>query len=449
MITARQLGYSILLQIERQISHPDRLLARVLQRHSRLPERDRALLTELVYGTLRWQLFLDWHVDQLSRIDPKKIDPAIRVLLRLALYQILHLDRIPPHAAVNESVEIARASQPKHLQGFVNAVLREALRRGGNWPYPSAEKSPVEHLSVMTSHPRWFVDRMVRDLGVEDASRLCTANNAVAPLSLRVNTLKATVEAAREALIEAGLNAEVSDRVPASLRVSGMRSDLSKLSAFGDGWIQPQDEASQLVSRLLAPAPGERVLDLCAGFGVKSSHMANLMENRGEIVSVDNAAWKLADLEENCARQGIGIVKTVASDALELDPAKLGLFDRVLVDAPCTGFGTLRRNPDIKWQRSPKDPYRFGRIQKDLLAHATKFVRPGGCLVYATCTLFREENEDVAATLVAEERGWDVLSAASDLPESCASMAEEGYLRTWPHRDDMDGFFAAKWRRLT
>jgi 16S rRNA (cytosine967-C5)-methyltransferase len=448
MIDARRLAYQVLLNHDKQASYPDRLVRAALQRRVALKNEDRALLTELVYGVLRWKGTLDWHIDQLSNIKPSKIAPEIRILLRLALYQIIYLTRIPDHAAVNEAVKIAKASQPSHLAGFVNAVLREAIRREGKWNWPSPESHPDEYLAVATSHPQWFVQRCLKEFGFEETQSLCQANNQVAPLVLRVNSRKIRPSELVERLREEAVEAEPSPICPDAVRLSGLRQDLAGLPSYREGWIHAQDEASQLVSLILDPQPGERILDLCAGFGGKTTHVGILMGNAGEIVAVDQSSWKLQELQQNARRQGLTIITTVAGDARELLPAKLGSFDRVLLDAPCSGFGTLRRKPDIKWRRHPKDPYRFSQMQRELLQQASLFVNKGGMLVYATCTVFSEEDETVADDFNRRHEDWALEAAADFLPETGRDMVQGDYFRSWPHRHGVDGFFAARWRRM-
>ena len=404
MVT-RVLAYQILLHLEQKAAHPDRLIRTTLERHSNLDARDRALLTELVYGVVRWQGRLDWHIDELSRTKPTRIDPAVRVLLRLALYQVLLLDRIPDHAAVNDSVEIAKTSQPPHVIRFINAILREAARRGrvagppAGWNWPDPRKDPAVYLAVMTSHPIWLVRKLIDEMGLEEAGLFCESNNRVAPAVFRVNTLKASPEEAVQSLKLQQIDSAPSPMLEGALRVKSPRRDMTLTAAFLEGWLQAQDESSQIISLLLDPRPGERVLDLCSGLGVKSAHIAILMKNEGEVLSVDRSAWKLEEAQKNAKRQGLTIISTISEDVLALRPESVGLFDRVLLDAPCTGLGTLRRKPDIKWRTHVKDSYRLSQIQKEMIAHAAQFVKPGGVMVYATCTVFRDENESVAEHL--------------------------------------------------
>jgi 16S rRNA (cytosine967-C5)-methyltransferase len=463
MLTSRTLAYQILLHLEQKASHPDRLIRTALERHSKLDERDRALLTELVYGVVRWQGRLDWHIDELSTTRPDKIAPAVRVLLRLALYQILFLDRIPDHAAVNDTVDIANSSQPPYVIKFINAVLREAARRsetppeaeslgqigsgGSPWNWPDPEKDPAVHMAVMTSHPVWLVRKLIDEIGIEEAGLFCESNNRIAPAVFRVNTLKASRDEAIESLKAEGIEAAPSPWLEHALRAKAPRRDMTGTAAFREGMLQAQDEASQMVSFLLAPMPGERVLDLCSGLGVKSAHIALIMKNEGEVLCVDQSAWKLEEARKNARRQGITIIRNLAEDVLMLRPQSIGLFDRVLLDAPCTGLGTMRRKPDIKWRRHIKDPYRLSRLQKELISHAAQFVKAGGVLVYATCTVFGEENESVALHLSESHPELEIESAPENLPCTCREMVSGPYYRSWPHKHDVDGFFSARWRK--
>jgi len=262
-----------------------------------------------------------------------------------------------------------------------------------------------------------------------------------------VNTLKAKPSDVLERLLELAIEAKPSPFLPDSIRITGLRQDIAQLSIFTEGLVQVQDEASQLVSRLLTPEAGDRVLDLCAGFGGKSTQFGILMSNEGRIVAVDQSAWKLEELRDNAARQGVISIATRTSAAQELSCEELGEFDRVFLDAPCTGFGSLRRNPDIKWRRHRKDFIRFARLQKELLAHAAGFVTGGGVLVYATCTVFKEENEEVAEHFSSSHPDFQLEPAADFLSPDCRPLTDGPFFRSWPHKHDIDGFFAARWRK--
>jgi 16S rRNA (cytosine967-C5)-methyltransferase len=298
----------------------------------------------------------------------------------------------------------------------------------------------------MTSHPVWLVRKLIDEMGLEEAGSFCESNNWIAPAVFRVNTLKTSPEEAVQSLKLQQIEASPSPWLDGALRVKSPRRDMTGTAAFKDGWLQAQDEASQIVSFLLSPKPGERVLDLCSGLGVKSAHIAILMKNEGEVLSVDKSAWKLDEARKNTGRQGITIIRTLAEDVLVLRPESIGLFDRVLLDAPCTGLGTMRRNPDIKWRTHIKDSYRLSRLQKELLSHASRFLRAGGVLVYATCTVLKEEDESVAEQLSVARPEFALEPAGENLPYTCREMVSGPYYRSWPHKHDADAFFSARWR---
>lgn len=440
----------ILMQVARRAAFPDVLLDVYFKKNPALDARDRAFATELVYGVLRWQGRLDWIIDRYARVVPKRMALPVRVLLRLAIYQLLFLDRVPPAAAVHEAVELAKTSQPQHVVRFVNGVLRAIDREREALKTATAEGSPAEHLAVRHSYPLWVVERWLRELGSEETEALCHAGNQVAPTTIRTNTLRTTPGALATALRESGLSVEPGRFAPEALHLRAVRTDLSSLPEYARGEFQVQDEASQLVARLVDPRPGERVLDGCAGMGVKTTHLAQLMENRGEIVAVDRQGWKLTRLAENARRLQISCLQTVEGDLLTLGKGDrlAGGFDRALVDAPCTGLGVLRRNPDIKWKVGPKDCRRLHLLQTELLGRAAELVRPGGVLVYATCTLTPEENEGTVQAFLAEHGDFSLEDGRTILPPSSGDVVEEkGSLKTWPHRHGVDGFFAARLRR--
>ena len=447
MTTPRAMAMHILMQVARRAAFPDLLLDVYFKKNPALEARDRAFATELVYGVLRWQGRLDWIINRYARVVPKRMALPVRVLLRLAAYQLLFLDRVPPAAAVHEAVELAKMSQPQHVVRFVNGVLRAIGRERETLKTATAEGTPAEQLAVRHSYPVWLVERWLRELGSEETEALCHAGNQVAPTTIRTNTLKTTPKALATALRESGFSVEPGRLAPEALHLRAVRTDLSSLPEYARGEFQVQDEASQLVARLLDPQPGERVLDGCAGMGVKTTHLAQLMGNRGEIVAVDSQGWKLTRLAENARRLQVSCLQTVEGDLLTQDRLAGG-FDRVLVDAPCTGLGVLRRNPDIKWKVGPKDCRRLHLLQTELLVRAAELVRPGGVLVYATCTLTPEENEGTVKAFLTEHGDFSLEDGKVILPTSSGDVVEEqGSLKTWPHRHGVDGFFAARLRR--
>jgi 16S rRNA (cytosine967-C5)-methyltransferase len=436
-----------LLQVARRASFPDVLLDIYFKEHPGLDPRDRALVTELVYGVLRWQGRLDWIINQQINIDPAKIAQPVRLVLRLATYQLLFLDRIPAAAAVNEAVEFTKASQPQHIVRFVNGVLRNISRKAGILKEAIPEGNPEERLAVRYAYPVWLIKRWLRELGDEETEAFCAASNQIPPVSIRVNMLKTTVEKMAGSLRDLGFTVESGILAPEALHLRSIRTDLSSLLQHRRGEFQVQDEASQLVSHLVQPQPGERVLDGCAGLGAKSTHLAQLMDNQGTITAVDIQGWKLTRLEENAQRLHISCIEPLEKDVRELS-RRQDPFDRILLDSPCTGLGVLRRNPDIKWKVRPKDFYRLHLIQKQMLGNVASLLKPGGVLVYATCTFSTEENETTLESFLREHPQFYLESARPYLPAGCGSTVNRaGALQTWPQRHGVDGFFAARLRR--
>jgi 16S rRNA (cytosine967-C5)-methyltransferase len=439
-----------LLQVARHASFPDVLLDIYLKEHPDLDPRDRALVTELVYGVLRWQGRLDWIIDQQARTKPDKIALPVRVILRLATYQLLFLDRIPAAAAVNEAVKLAKTSQPPHVVRFVNGILRAISRKRKILQKAQLEGSSENRLSVLYSYPAWLVQRWLDSLGYEEAEALCAAGNHVPPTSIRVNTLKTTVEALAGSLRDLGFSAEPGNLAPEALHLRSIRTDISSLVQYRGGEFQVQDEASQLIAHLVQPQPEEHILDACAGFGAKSTHLAQLMENQGKITALDNQGWKLTRLMENAKRLQIINIEPVEMDVLELQPsAEQRCFDRILLDAPCTGLGVLRRNPDIKWKVKPKDFHRLHLVQAQMLSRLAPLLKPEGVIVYATCTVSSEENEETLKGFLSEHPDYHLESARPYLPIGCGGTVNPmGALQTWPHKHGVDGFCAARLRRI-
>jgi 16S rRNA (cytosine967-C5)-methyltransferase len=424
--------------------HPDRLLTDSFKHYRYLTPLDRAFLTELTYGVIRWRERLDWVLRHFSKIPFEKIEPRTLNILRLGLYQILFLSRTPSSAAVNESVELAKRTRGKGGAGFVNAVLRSTLRQKDEIHYPDFGQDPEPHLSVVHSHPLWLVQRWTRELGVEETLRICKINNQISPLTLRTNTLKINRRALMDKLREKELKP-----LPTTFSEEGIflqdPPPTSELPFLKEGFYIIQDEASQLVTRIVDPKPGERILDACAAPGGKTTHMAQRMENQGEIYALDLSKAKLDLIEEICQRLGIQIAKTLKGSAAAALPVPRGvLFDRVLADVPCSGFGTLRKNPDLKWRREEKDIQRLSELQFSILDNLSAYVRKGGVLVYSTCTVFHEENEDVVERFLNEHPEFKLDRMERILPENFHLFFRNGYFNTFPPQNGTDGFFAAR-----
>lgn len=430
--------------MEQEDGHPDQLLNDSFKQYRHLTSLDRAFLTELTYGILRWREKLDWSIRHFSKVPFEKIDPQTLNLLRLGLYQIQFLTRTPASAAVNESVELAKRFRGSGGGGFVNAILRSFLRKKEAILYPDIRQDPALHLSVMYSHPLWLVRRWIEEVGVEETLRICVLNNRIPSLTLRTNTLRLK----REELIGRFDRTKLK-ATPTRYSADGVLltdpPPVSELPFLNEGLFIIQDEASQLVTEILNPEPGEIVLDGCAAPGGKTTHLAQRMENRGEIYALDLTREKLSLIEEICKRLGIVMVKRLKGDATRALPLPEGMkFDRILADVPCSGFGTLRRNPDLKWKKGEEEIKRLSKLQSTILNHLSGYVKRGGVLVYSTCTVFREENEGVVEPFLNDHPEFHLDPMSEFLPERFHPLIRNGYLKTFPPKDEMDGFFVAR-----
>ena len=441
---ARALALRILERVEHAGAYADLTLNAALGR-SDLSPRDRAFVTELVYGTLRWRGRLDFLLGQISDRALETLEPGVRTLLRMGAYQIFMTDGVPVSAAVDQTVRCARSHGASRAAGFVNAVLRQLARRGSRIAFPTLEDDPVAHLTHALSLPVWIAEKWIGLLGADEAAALARASNEVPPMTARANPRVTDRERLLEELRERLPDVAPSEHAPLGVEL-GHRGNPALDPAFLEGRMTIQDAASQLVVEVLDPRPGERILDLCAAPGTKTTAIAERVGENGRVVAVDRNARRLRLVERACRRLGLSGVTTVEKDATrDLGDLPGGPFDRILVDAPCSGLGTLRRNPDARWRIEPADPASLADTQRALLQRAAGLLGPGGTLVYSTCTVWPEENEAVVEAVLQGDPG---LVRSSEGPESIRPFIEaDGYLRTWPHRHGTDGFFAARMTR--
>ncbi len=451
----RMQAWKILEQVEDSHTFADHALEQAFTKNPRWKPLDRAFLMELVLGTLRWRGRIDHAIRLASTYPGKKIQTSLLQLLRVGAYQILFLDRVPDSAAVNESVRLAKAIfKNARMNAFVNAVLRNIARKKDQESFPPFLSSPIPYLTHALSHPRWMVERWMKDWGPETTREICAANNLRPPFTVRANTLKISRETLRERLKAAGM-----DSLPTPFSPEGLILKKSPLltedALFQEGLYFVQDEASQMISHLLAPRPGERVLDACASPGGKITHLAQLMEGRGKMIALDLQDSKLKAIQENCRRLGITAVQTFQADASQPLPFSAPFaFDRILVDAPCTGLGILHRNPEIKWRRKPQDPLRYQGRQLAILENVSSRLKKEGILVYSTCTMTREENDSVVEAFLGRHKDFQLEDVHSLFPDSWQPLIDSrGFLRTYPQkiipRDGyrLDGFFAARMKK--
>ena len=405
----------------------------------RMREDDRALCHELVLGVLRNQLWLDRVVEHFADRDSARIDLPVRLALRLALYQLRFLSRIPASAAVNESVNLVRAAGFKFAASFVNAVLREATRNPDYDPTLDATDE-VEKLSIETSHPAWMIERWIRALGFQDAATLARANNKSPSLAFRFTSRSV---ARREALLKelenSGAKLAQSKILADAWRASRVNDVVRRF--LNDGLIYFQDEASQLVAHIVGATSGDRVLDVCAAPGSKATQMAALAPE-ATVLGGDFYLHRLGTMR-NLAERQASRLQLMAYDASVSLPFTEGSFDRVLLDAPCSGTGTLRHNPEIRWRLQASDIEELAVKQRKILANAAAMVRPGGRLVYSTCSFEPEENEEVISDFLDGQSDFE-MAPAGGLAGLCNKT---GAIRTWPHQDDIDGFFVVTFDR--
>ncbi len=453
---ARRAAYRILLDVETGRADLPQAIA-AARGHLDDP-RDQALAAAIAIGTQRWRGALDYLIERFARRHIGAIDTEVLTSLRLSAYQIIYLTRIPPSAAVGEGVDLVREARKKSAAGFVNAVLRAIARERDAPPLPRRPDGSIgederrtaallDYLSVTLSHPRWLVARWLTRYGEEATEAWLRFNNEEAPLTVRANLLKISVEDLAARLQEHGVSTARTRFAPHGLvATSGnpIRTPLER-----EGLFVVQDEASQLAGLMLPVKPGDRVLDACASPGGKTTEFAAEMEDRGLIVASDVRARRVALLRETVRRSGTTCVRMTQADFTR--PAPFGaIFDAVLLDAPCSGLGTLRRDPDIKWRRAESDLAELAAAELLMLQHAADAVRPGGWLAYATCSSEPEENEDVVSRFLEARPDYMAVPAPARMtaPDDASSPIDAaGHLRTYPHLHRLEAFFAALLQR--
>ncbi len=443
----REVAFRALNRVLFEGAYPDLALDVLFRENPHLAGQSTALLTELVYGVVRWLRKLDYVISLFaSKVQIKEVQN----ILRLGVYQLLFLDGVPDYASISETVNVAKNIYGKKVGNFVNAVLREVVRKREKIKYPEKENDLIEYLSVEHSFPNWLVKKWLEIFGFDYTDKLCVSMNQVPPLTIRFNSLKTTRIELMEQLENRGI-----ELVPTQLSQYGLRIlsklDPASIPEFHLGHFTVQDEAAQLVSCLLDPKPGERVLDACCAPGGKTTHMAELMQNIGEVVACDINQSRLGLVEAQADRLGIEIIDTVRADASVVNEAKVfqSKFDKILVDAPCSGLGTLRRNPDARWRRTEKDILELSEIQFKILLQTAKMLKPDGVMVYAVCTLMPEENEILCKRFLWENTELEIDSGISSIFQfGSGFLNQDRFFVSDPVLHSTDGFFAARFRKI-
>ncbi len=443
-LNAREASLLALNRIEDEGAYINLALSDILGTQQMDP-RDKRLAAEITYGVVTYKMTLDWLISQAANRPANKLDKIVLAVLRIGFYQLFYLDRVPESAACNTTVELIKNSKKRGLAPFVNGVMRGALRNKETFPWPSREDDEAAYLSLKYAHPQWLVSRWLSRFGSKQTEDLLLANNNAAPVSIRTNTLRISCPELIATLKEQGVKAVPGQVTPEALIIEGGGS-LTELAAYRSGYFQIQGESAMLTSRVLDPAPGDRVLDGCSAPGGKTTHLAQLMNNQGEIIALDIHAHRLALVESNCRRLGVDIVRTQCMDVREA-AGELGFFDRILLDVPCSGFGVIRRKPDLKWSRKEEDIKKLAKVQKEILNAAAEILKPGGVIVYSTCTNEPEETDEVIKAFLSFHSDFAVSAPHSYLPESWLNSIGKYGIHLYPHIHLMDGFFISRLQR--
>lgn len=443
--SARACAVKIICRCERTDSYLEKLIDAELK-NDELNDFDKALLNEITHGVIRWMRRLDWFLNGFYRGNYEKCLPEVRNAMRVALYQILFLNKIPYSAAVNEAVEFIKRIHGEKHAGVVNGLLRTIIRTLENLVWPTREIDEVNYLGIVQSHPNWVVRRWINRFGFDEAVRLCEENNRRPVLSLRVNNLKISTVEFENYLKEKNLQYRKGVMLDNFFNTKTM-SKLYTDELFRMGYFSVQDESAGLVAKLVDPKKNELIIDLCAAPGGKTSHMSELMNNEGKIIAVEKYLSRYEVMGKNLERMGVTNVTRLHDDVCEprtkeLKETLIGKADKILVDAPCSGFGVLSKKPDIKWKREPEDIANLQKLQLQILETAVKYLKPEGTIVYSTCTIEKEENADVIEQFLARNPEFSIDDASKYVPEKAVN--KNGMIELFPHVHDTDGAFSAR-----
>lgn len=444
-MNAREGALNILYSIEVDKAYSNIALNKEFK-ENQYTKLDRNFITELVYGTLENLVFIDYVIQQFSNIKLKKMDPWVLNLIRLGVYQVFFLDKVPDFAAVNESVNLSKKYCRK-ASGFVNGLLRNIVRNKENIKMPNKEMEYEKYLSVKYSHPQWMIKRFLNHFSKDFTEELLKANNKTPKLYIRVNTLKTTVDKVLSLLKQEEIEVEQSFYIPEALIVDAGFSQLEELDIYERGFIYIQDFSSMLVAKILDPREGDFVIDVCSAPGGKTTYIAELMKNKGQILARDIHNHKLKLIEKSVKRLGINIIDVEKFDALDLDHSLLDKADKVLVDAPCSGLGIIRRKPEIKYRKAVEDIKSISQIQKRILQNASKYVKKDGELLYSTCTIDPDENNNVVEEFLRENPRFQLIEINEIYKTNLPGEHRDKMIQLYPNLHEVDGFFIAKLKK--
>ncbi|MBK7252436.1 MAG: 16S rRNA (cytosine(967)-C(5))-methyltransferase RsmB [Ignavibacteria bacterium] len=445
---ARSCAVKILCRCERTDSYLEKLIDAELKNDT-LNDFDKALLNEISHGVIRWMRRLDWFLNGFYRGNYEKCLPEVRNAMRVALYQILFLNKIPYSAAVNEAVEFIKRIHGEKHAGVVNGLLRTIIRTLENLVWPTREIDEVNYLGIIQSHPNWMVNRWIKRFGFDEAVKLCEENNKRPVMALRVNTIKISTSDFEEYLKTKNLyykNGNYLDNFFTTKTMSKIYTD----DYFKQGFFSIQDESAGLAAKLLSPEKDELIIDVCSAPGGKTSYISEMMNNQGQIIAVDKYLSRIEVMQKNFERLGVRNAKVIHDDISEPRTAELkdlliGKADKILVDAPCSGLGVLSKKPDIKWKREPDDIVQLQKLQIEILENALKYLKPEGKIIYSTCTTETEENMNVIENFLNAHPEFSIENAAEFVPEKVVN--KDGCIELFPHIHNTDGAFSARLTR--
>jgi len=445
----RDVILEILVRVEEKNSYLNILVQYYLNNYS-FKKEDRAFLQETTYGVTRFRKKLDWIIFQFLKIQNKKLPFVIQNILRMSVYQIIFLDKVPDYAIVNEAVKLTKERKHFKYSNLVNGVLRNIIRKFGNFDWPDISKDPVEYISVVYSFPNWLIDRWIKRFGLELCEVICKTMNKKPNTSIRANSLKINMAELKKVLSEGDIIFKEGKYIPSEIIFLENLTDVASLKIFKDGLFSIQDESSALASRFLNPLPGQLIIDMCSGPGGKTTHMAQLMANKGRIIALEKNPKRLQMVREECKRLDIDIVETKKGNAADYKEDYFEKADKVLADVPCTGTGVIRKKPDIKWKNINSKQIRIlNELQMNILNIASKYVKNGGELLYSTCSMEREENDLLIMDFLKHNKQYTVQDSSSfikkySVKKYSTEIKESIQLLPGFSGDDIDGFYMVK-----
>lgn len=443
---AREIVVDVLQKIDKEKAYSNIALKQILDNYPNLIVADKRLITEITNGTLKYEKRIDYIINQFSKVPTHKMKPLIRYVIRMSVYQIFFLDKVPNSAVCNEAVKIVKKRKMGNLSRFVNGVLRNIIRSYHTIPYPNPQSNPIEYLSVVYSFPEWIIKMWLEQYPYSFVEELCQATNKAPSVSIRINQLLTSKTNLETELKKDGIDIEQGSFVEEALRIRG-GSTLSEIPSFQKGHFTVQDESSMLVSYVLDPKPGEKIFDVCGAPGGKTTHIAELINDEGMVLSGDIYEHKLELIQETANRMQHKSVRVILQDATKENKDYIGKFDRILIDAPCSGLGIIRKKPDIRWKKEYRDIQELVAIQKQIIKTCSQYLKPSGIMVYSTCTISAMENEQMVKWIISN-LDFDLENINPYIPACLHNEnTAKGYVQVFPSDGDTDGFFISRLRK--